>query len=216
MTLLEVGVGLGLAAATGAAVAYVLLRPQRRATANNDHRCEPGLPGRPAFSAAGTSAGRGRFAGKVAVVTGASSGLGRAIAAGLISEGANVIAIDSNAEGLAALKHESAHSGRVQLQDVVADITDPSSVASALAAVPWAAEVELLVNCAAVTALKPFLEFPLEDFQKVMLVRQQCSCMRFYYFWVRMMNLKMVVVGGGGARTLNRTRHVRANHPHCR
>ena len=35
---------------------------------------------------------------------------------------------------------------------------------------PCAGEVGLLVNCAAVTVLKPFLKFALDDFQRVMRV----------------------------------------------
>ena len=43
----------------------------------------------------------GRFDGKVALITGAASGMGRAVAIRLASEGANVFAVDVNTEGLA-------------------------------------------------------------------------------------------------------------------
>jgi NAD(P)-dependent dehydrogenase (short-subunit alcohol dehydrogenase family) len=42
------------------------------------------------------------FAGKVAVVTGASSGIGRAIAAGLAQAGASVVLVSRDAAALAA------------------------------------------------------------------------------------------------------------------
>tara|TARA_B100000378_G_scaffold278769_2_gene283367 strand:+ start:1267 stop:2025 length:759 start_codon:yes stop_codon:yes gene_type:complete len=48
----------------------------------------------------------GRFSGKVALVTGAASGIGRATTLALASQGAVVIAVDRNAEGLDALKGE--------------------------------------------------------------------------------------------------------------
>lgn len=48
----------------------------------------------------------GRFAGKTALVTGAASGIGRAIAERLVAEGARVIGGDLNEDGLSALAGE--------------------------------------------------------------------------------------------------------------
>jgi NAD(P)-dependent dehydrogenase (short-subunit alcohol dehydrogenase family) len=48
----------------------------------------------------------GRYAGKVAVVTGGASGIGEAIVRRLLAEGASVVAGDVNAERLAALGEE--------------------------------------------------------------------------------------------------------------
>ncbi|MET3940531.1 NAD(P)-dependent dehydrogenase (short-subunit alcohol dehydrogenase family) [Paenibacillus sp. PvP094] len=47
-----------------------------------------------------------RFAGKVAVVTGAASGIGYAIAKRLVQEGASVLAADLNTERLDAIQGE--------------------------------------------------------------------------------------------------------------
>lgn len=53
----------------------------------------------------------GRLAGKSAVVTGAASGMGKAIAIAYLNEGANVVAADLNEDGLAELENEVAALG---------------------------------------------------------------------------------------------------------
>ncbi len=50
----------------------------------------------------------GRFDGKVALLTGTASGIGRATAVQLLAEGAQVLAVDVNAEGLKSLADEVA------------------------------------------------------------------------------------------------------------
>ncbi|MCC6454217.1 MAG: SDR family oxidoreductase [Caldilineaceae bacterium] len=70
-----------------------------------------------------------RFDGKVAVVTGAASGIGEAISRQLLSEGARVVAADINAERLAKLEAE--FSGN--LVGVVTDVTKEDAVAAMVA-----------------------------------------------------------------------------------
>ena len=50
----------------------------------------------------------GRFDGKVALLTGAASGIGRATTLQLHAEGAKILALDVNEEGLASLAAETA------------------------------------------------------------------------------------------------------------
>ncbi|AKD99988.1 short-chain dehydrogenase [Rhodococcus erythropolis] len=71
-----------------------------------------------------------RFAGKTAVVTGAASGIGAAIALRLIGEGAQVAGIDIDAEGL----KEIASQHGASFLAVPADVTKESDVAEAIAA----------------------------------------------------------------------------------
>ena len=73
----------------------------------------------------------GRLDGKVAVVTGAGSGIGRGIASVFAAEGAQVLAADRDAQGLAETlrRVEAAGStGSGLLQTVVADISDEAQV----------------------------------------------------------------------------------------
>ncbi len=77
-----------------------------------------------------------RLAGKRALVTGAGQGIGRAIAELFVREGAQVIALDKQADLLATLEGCETH---------VVDLLDPAAVAAAGAA---AGTLDVLVNCA--------------------------------------------------------------------
>jgi 2-keto-3-deoxy-L-fuconate dehydrogenase len=77
-----------------------------------------------------------RLAGKRALVTGAAQGIGRAIAELFVREGAQVIALDKQADLLTTLDGCETH---------VVDLLDPAAVAAAGTA---AGTLDVLVNCA--------------------------------------------------------------------
>ena len=85
------------------------------------------------------------LAGQVAVVTGASSGIGRRIAQGLSDAGARVVAVARRAE---ALEELSAESGTASVVADLAQVTDYKDLAQRLAA-PFG-PVSILVNAAGV------------------------------------------------------------------
>jgi len=84
-----------------------------------------------------------RFAGRIAVVTGAASGLGRATARGLAAEGARVLLVDRDAAGLAATAAEAPGSRAFQ-----ADVTVAAELDRAAAAAAEWGPVSLLVTAA--------------------------------------------------------------------
>lgn len=65
-----------------------------------------------------------RFGGKVALVTGAASGIGRAVACRFVAEGAAVVAVDLSDEALGALRAELGE----RLVPVTASVTDADDV----------------------------------------------------------------------------------------
>jgi len=73
-----------------------------------------------------------RFAGRVALVTGAASGIGQAIALRLAAEGAATACLDVNAEGAAATAASIAGTGGSAIA-IGCDVTDEAAVQAAVA-----------------------------------------------------------------------------------
>ena len=89
---------------------------------------------------------------QVAIVTGAASGIGRAMALGLLEGGINVAAVDKEAVWLDELKAEAGGKGfSGALQTIRADLTDPASFESIVPTVLGrAGRIDILVNNAGI------------------------------------------------------------------
>ncbi|MFD7027507.1 3-hydroxybutyrate dehydrogenase [Streptomyces sp. NPDC059917] len=108
---------------------------------------------RPATPAAAVAPCDGAtLTGRVALVTGAGSGIGRACAIALAAAGATVHAVDIDGESAAATA--AAVGGHAH----TADLADPAAIASLPAA------VDVLVNNAGLQHVAPLTEFPPERF----------------------------------------------------
>jgi len=94
------------------------------------------------------AAARGRLAGKVAFISGAGAGIGRASAKLFAAEGAAVVIAEKNAEAGALVAKEIEGDGGRALA-VPTDVTDESSVERAVAAaVARFGAIHVLFNCA--------------------------------------------------------------------
>src|SRR6266536_2133019 len=107
------------------------------------------------------------LAGRVALVTGGGSGIGRATARRLAAEGACVVVADRDADSARAVADEIGADGpgsRDVAAAVTADVTDEDAVAAAFGAAALAfGGVDLVVNNAGLSISKPLLETTLAD-----------------------------------------------------
>ena len=88
------------------------------------------------------------FEGKVALVTGASRGIGRAIAETLAARGAKVVGTATSESGAEAISAYLGDSGK----GLLLNVTDPASIESVLEKVRTEfGEVDILVNNAGIT-----------------------------------------------------------------
>jgi short-subunit dehydrogenase len=108
------------------------------------------------------------LAGSVVVITGASSGIGRATALALARAGARPVLVARRAAELDAVAAECGRHG-VEALAVPADVTDPDAVEEvARRAVERFGRIDGWVNCAAVMMFGALLDVPLADVRRVL------------------------------------------------
>jgi NAD(P)-dependent dehydrogenase (short-subunit alcohol dehydrogenase family) len=98
--------------------------------------------------------------GRVVVVTGAASGIGRALAEGFAADEARVVGVDLTSDALSTLSDS--------IDEVVADVTSAAEVACVLTSTLKAhGRIDVWFNNAGIVDAGPFLEGPFADWQRV-------------------------------------------------
>ena len=107
------------------------------------------------------------LSGKVAVVVGGTSGIGRAIAHGFAQAGADVIPTSRRTEHVDVAAREIEEFGRRSLR-VTSDVSDRASLERVLSeAVQAFGKVDILVNSAGRTKRAPTIDFPEDDWNDI-------------------------------------------------
>jgi NAD(P)-dependent dehydrogenase (short-subunit alcohol dehydrogenase family) len=115
-----------------------------------------------------------RLKDKVAVVTGAAQGIGRAIARRFAADGAAVVIVDLDAEGARRAADEISGSTGACATPVALDVSRPADIRAAVdAIVSTHGRIDVLVNNAGVTLTRPFTETTEEEWDRVIDVNQK-------------------------------------------
>ena len=108
-----------------------------------------------------------RFGGRTAIVTGAGSGLGRAVAARIAAEGGAVACLDLVADTVAQTASDIGEAeGRAHAYQV--DVSDPTSVRTAVeAAARDLGRPSVVITCAGIGKFANTHEMPFEDWARI-------------------------------------------------
>ena len=110
----------------------------------------------------------GKLTGKTAVITGASRGLGKAMALALAAEGARIALVARDRERLDAVAAEI-RAANGQAIAIRADVTSEDQVRRIEREIAAQfGKVDILINNAGVIVRKPIVEFTLEEWRRVM------------------------------------------------
>ncbi|MFC9835370.1 SDR family NAD(P)-dependent oxidoreductase [Rhodococcus sp. NPDC127530] len=132
---------------------------------------------------------RSRYRDKVAIVTGAGSGIGRAIVEGLVVEGAYVVANDISFDRIESLASE-----RVSV--IAADVSEPSAAGrlTAQALKMRGGRIDALFNNAGIGSAGPAVDIGAEEWRRVMAINIDAA-----FQLAASVGRVMIRQGGGGA-----------------
>jgi 3-oxoacyl-[acyl-carrier protein] reductase len=111
-----------------------------------------------------------RLKDKIALITGASRGIGHAAAIALAREGAVIVGVARTKKDLDALDKTLTTAGGRALM-IECDVTKSAQVASAVKkAVDTFGRIDILVNNAGIGGYRPFLQWTEEDYDRIMAI----------------------------------------------
>ena len=135
---------------------------------------------------------------KVAVVTGAATGIGQAIAIGMAAEGASVVVDYVGRPGGADDTVQRIQSAGGKVLAVEADVSQPDQVANLVQqTLGTFGHLDILVNNAGIEYKHPLTEFPFDQWNKIIAVNLTGP------FLCAQAAARQMIVQGGGGRIIN-------------
>ena len=133
-----------------------------------------------------------RLSNKVALVTGASRGIGHATCLALAKEGATIVATARTQKDLDALADTLKKSGTKALA-IAGDVTKSADVNACVArAVEAFGGIDILVNNAGIGGYRPFLEWTEDDYDRIMATNAKST-----WLFCKAVMPHMLAKGGG-------------------
>ncbi|CAG4901200.1 unnamed protein product [Acidocella sp. C78] len=128
-----------------------------------------------------------RFDGKVGIITGAASGIGRAIAEQFARDGGHAVIADLDIEAARKAAYEIGKLGPEPMA-VAMDVTNENQVEDGVASVAKKfGRIDVLVSNAGIQIVKPLAEFPFQDWKKLLSIHLDGAflttraCLKYMY-----------------------------------
>ncbi len=135
--------------------------------------------------------------GQTAIVTGGSKGLGKAIAEGLASAGANIALISRNGSEAEAAAEEIAENYQTQTLGLKVDVTQEAEIEAMVSTVFKSfGRIDALVNNAGINIRGPISELSLEQFREVQQVNVEG-------IWIATRAVLPIMKNQGSGRVIN-------------
>ena len=134
-----------------------------------------------------------RLKDKVAIITGAGRGIGKAIALGFAEQGANIVAAARTESEVKLVAEKVRELGRESL-GIICDVTNEDQVKNLVQeTMNKFKRIDVLINNAGIGSMRPVFAMPLESFEKVLKVNLTGTFLCSKHVWKHMME------SGGGS-----------------
>jgi len=134
----------------------------------------------------------GRLDGKVAIVTGGASGIGKRTAEVFVEEGARVIIADINGDGVGAMVAQLGHN---YADGVQLDIRDEEAVSQMVdQAFRRFGRLDIAFNNAGIGGFSPVHQYPLEEWERIVGV-----CLTGTFLCIKQEAVRLIAQGQGGS-----------------
>ncbi len=151
-----------------------------------------------------------KLAGKKAIVTGAASGIGKAIARAFAAEGADVVIFDINALKAETMVAELQQRGR-RAKFVHCDVGDSGQVAAAFReAVAFLSRLDILVNNTGIIRQSSVVDMPEADWDLILRTN-----LKSVFLCSQQAARQMIQQGGGGRIIAISSIHAVLSEPNC-